>query len=123
MRLRDTDLATARSRARQLGTVRVGAGLALLARPRLLSGALGLSGREPASSWLPRLVAIREVALGTGALAASRPTADPWPWLMTIAAVDGAEAAVLALGSSGRRWTSLVDPHSSRPIWAAPQWP
>lgn len=86
---------TARARARQLGLTRVGAGLAILTRPQLLAGALGL-GNSDAARWLPRLLAVREVALGVGATAASRDKADPWPWLMTIAAVDGAEAAVLA---------------------------
>lgn len=98
VRLRDADLDTARSRARQLGAMRIGAGLLLVLRPQLLAGSLGLAGGGPASSWLPRLVAVREVALGAGAIAASRPNTDPWPWLMTIAAVDGAEAAVLTAG-------------------------
>jgi hypothetical protein len=98
VRLRDADLDTARNRARQLGAMRMGAGLLLVLRPQVLAAFLGLAGGEPASSWLPRLVAVREVALGAGAVAASRPNADPWPWLMTIAAVDGAEAAVLAVG-------------------------
>ena len=78
-----------------LGLTGVGAGLALLIRPQLLSGALRL-GDSDAVRWLPRLLAIRELALGVGATAASRDKADPWPWLMTIAAVDGAEAVVLA---------------------------
>lgn len=102
IRLRDADMPTARGRARQLGIVRIAAGLLLMLEPRLLSGALGISGRDAASTWLPRLVAVREVALGTGAVAASRPPADPWPWLMTIAAVDGAEAVVLAAGLQRR---------------------
>ena len=37
----------------------------------------------------PRLLAVLEIALGTGAVASLRADADPWPWLMTIAAVDG----------------------------------
>jgi len=93
--LSDADDDTARARARQLGLTRIGAGLAILIRPQLLIGALGL-GNSDAARWLPRLLAVREIALGVGATGASRDNADPWPWLMTISAVDGAEAAVLA---------------------------
>lgn len=89
--LRDADDATARARARQLGLTRAGAGLALLIRPRLLTGALRFEDSD-AARWLPRLLAVRELALGVGATAASSDKADPWPWLMTIAAVDGVEA-------------------------------
>ena len=94
-RLRDADIETARSRARQLGAARIGAGLVLLARPRFLAGALGWDDGGRGSAWLPRLVAVRELCLGVGAVASSRADADPWPWLMTIATVDGAEGAVL----------------------------
>jgi hypothetical protein len=41
------------------------------------------------------MLAVRELAVGTGTVAASRSTADPWPWLMTVSAIDGAEALVL----------------------------
>jgi hypothetical protein len=94
VRLRDADDTAARGRARRLGAVRIGAAAALLARPRLLAAALGLPD-SGAGRVLPRLVAIREVALGVGAVASSRRTADPWPWLTAIASVDGAEAVVL----------------------------
>lgn len=93
--LRAADDPTARSHARRMGTTRIMAAAALLVRPRLLTGALAL-GREDAATWLPRLLAVRETALGIGAVAASRDESDPWPWLMTIAAVDGAEAALIA---------------------------
>jgi len=100
------DLETAQARARQLGLTRIAAGVALLARPQLLTGALGLDSENESARWLPRLMAVREIALGVGTLVASRRSADPWPWLMTIAAVDGAEAAVLALALRGH----AVDP-------------
>jgi hypothetical protein len=103
--LRDADVGRARNRARQLGPTRIAAGVALLLRPQLLAGALGLSTGQ-AAHWLPRLLAVREIALGIGAVASSRGDADPWPWLMTIAAVDGAEAAVLAAALRQR----AVDP-------------
>ncbi len=93
--LRDADLATARRRAGQLGPTRIAAGVVILLRPQLLAGALGLNKGGAAEGWLPRLLAVREIALGVGAQVSSRANADPWPWLMTIAAVDGAEAAVL----------------------------
>jgi hypothetical protein len=41
------------------------------------------------------MLAVREITIGTGTLAASRPGADPWPWLMTVPTIDGAEALVL----------------------------
>jgi hypothetical protein len=63
--------------------------------PQLLTAALGLSGAGKAGWWLLRMLAVREIALGTGTVAASRPNADPWPWLMTVSAIDGAEALVL----------------------------
>jgi hypothetical protein len=95
VRLRDADLELARSRARQLGATRIVAGLVLLIRPQLLTAALGLSAAGEAGWWLSRLLAVRELAVGTGAVSASRSVADPWPWLMTVSAIDGAEALVL----------------------------
>jgi len=95
VRLRDADLELARSRARQLGTTRIVAGLVLLTRPQLLTAARGLSAAGEAGWWLSRMLAVRELAVGTGAVAASRSTADPWPWLMTVSAIDGSEALVL----------------------------
>jgi hypothetical protein len=103
--LRDADDATGRARARQLGTVRMGAAAALLLCPSLLTGALGL-GDSHTARLLPRLLAVRELALGVGATAASRGNADPWPWLMTIGAVDGAEALILMSALRNR----TVDP-------------
>jgi hypothetical protein len=97
VRLRDADLELARSSARQLGAARVVAGLVLLVRPQLLTTALGLSDAGEAGWWLSRMLAVRELAVGTGAVAVSRSTADPWPWLMTVSAIDGAEALVLLI--------------------------
>jgi hypothetical protein len=95
VRLGEADLESARGRARQLGATRILAGVALLVRPQLLTAALGLSGAGKAGWWLSRMLAVREIAVGTGTVAASRPDADPWPWLMTVSAIDGAEAVVL----------------------------
>ena len=74
VRLRDADLVLARSRARQLGATRIVAGLVLLTRPQFLTAALGLSAAGEAGWWLSRMLAVRELAVGTGALAASRST-------------------------------------------------
>jgi len=95
LRLRDADLESARSRARQLGATRIVAGLVLVLRPQLLTAALGLSAAGEAGWWLSRMLAVREIAVGTGTVAASHRGADPWPWLMTVSAIDGAEALVL----------------------------
>jgi hypothetical protein len=43
VRLRDADLESARGKARQLGATRVLAGIVIVARPQLLTAALGLS--------------------------------------------------------------------------------
>jgi hypothetical protein len=98
VRLADADLETASGRARQLGATRILAGVVLLVRPQLLTAALGLAGAGKAGWWLSRMLAVREVAVGTGTATASRPAADPWPWLMTVSAIGGAEALVLLGG-------------------------
>ena len=95
VRLRDADAELARSRARQLGGTRIVAGAVLLIRPQVLTSALRLSAAGGAGWWLCRMLAVREIAVGVGTVAASRPAADPWPWLMTVSAIDGAEALVL----------------------------
>lgn len=107
MVLRDADVATTRGRARALGITRIGAGLLLTVKPRLLTGALGWDDESSGATWLPRLVAVREMCLGAGAMdAASRRDADPWPWLMVISTVDGLEGLLL-LAALARR---AVDP-------------
>ena len=63
---------------------RISAGLVLLVRPRLLGGALGWNDGDRESTWLPRLVAVRELGLGIGAVSSWHRDADPWPWLMTM---------------------------------------
>ena len=93
--LRDADLELARSGARQLGATRSVAGLVLLIRPQLLTAALRLSDAGEAGWWLSQLLAVCELAVGPGAVAASRSTPDPWPWLMTVSVIDGAQALVL----------------------------
>jgi hypothetical protein len=77
VRLRDADLELARSRARQLGATR------------------GLSAAGRAGGWLSRMLAVREIAVGIGTMQQHADDADPWPWLMTVSAIDGAEALVL----------------------------
>jgi hypothetical protein len=95
VRLRDADLELARSRARQLGATRIAAGTVLLLWPQLLTAALGLSAAGRAGGWLSRMLAVREIAVGIGTVQQHARDADPWPWLMTISAIDGAEALVL----------------------------
>jgi hypothetical protein len=102
VRLRDADLELARSRARQLGATRIVAGIVLVVRLQLLTAALGLSAAGEGAWWLSRMLAVREIAVGTGTVAASRSSADPWPWLMTVAAIDGAEALVLLIALRGK---------------------
>jgi hypothetical protein len=70
-------------------------GTLMLARPRVLPKMLGLDGGSPALRWLPRLLAIREIAFAVAAVAASARAENPLPWLCPLAAVHGAEAIVL----------------------------
>jgi hypothetical protein len=93
VRLRDADFELARSRARQLGATRIVAGLVLLIRPQLLTATLGLSDAGEAGWWLSRLLAVCELAVGPGAVAASRSTADPWPWLVDVSDADHSRVA------------------------------
>jgi hypothetical protein len=122
MRLRDADLELARSRARQLGATRIVAGIVLVVRPQLLAAALGLSSAGEAGWWLSRMLAVREIAIGTGTVAASRPSADPWPWLMTVSAIDGAEALVLLIAGrpsiSRAAGRSLPQMPAARRLWS-----
>jgi hypothetical protein len=67
----------------------------MLARPRVLATMVGLDGESSAVRWLPRLLAVRELALGVAAFSASRRTGNPLPWLCTLAVIDAAEAIVV----------------------------
>ena len=88
----------ARTSARHVGTARIAAGALMLARPLVLPKMLGLDDAGPALRWLPRLLGIREIAVGVAAVAASSRTENPLPWLCTLGAIDGAESIVVFAG-------------------------
>src|SRR3954468_20843013 len=80
--------------AAQLGAVRVGLGVAMLARPLLLPRPLGIdavtAGRV---DWLVRMAGARDLALGAGTLAASK-TGGQRSWVAAGLASDVADAVV-----------------------------
>jgi hypothetical protein len=101
-RLAIAGLPQVRQRARVLGLTRVAVAGLMLFRPALLPSLLGLRADATPTPWLPRLLAVRELVIGTNALASSRPDRDPLPALLTISAVDGAEAVVILAALSRR---------------------
>jgi hypothetical protein len=84
--------------ARQVALVRVALGAALLAAPVPAARSLGLdSGTARRTSWLLRMTAARDAALGAGALTAlAGGSDDAARWLAAGAASDLADAVVVA---------------------------
>jgi hypothetical protein len=82
--------------ARLLAAGRLVIAAAALAAPvpavRLLGGDTATAGRV---TWLTRMMAIRDAAIGTGALAATRATGPAGPWLLAGAVSDAVDAAVV----------------------------
>ena len=97
-RLARSDIAAARRSARQLGLTRAAFGLAMLLRPTLLVTALGIrDAAGPSARWLPRLLAVREIALGMGLTVSSRGDGNPYAGLITLSLIDAGEAVILLL--------------------------
>jgi hypothetical protein len=83
--------------ARQLAAGRVGAAAAFLAAPIPALRLLGVDTATAARvSWLTRMMAIRDGALGVGALLAGHRGGDPAPWLLGGAVSDAVDAVVIA---------------------------
>ena len=76
--------------ARGLGWFSIGLGLAELLAPRMLTGQMGMEGKES----LLRLYGAREMAAGIGILASD----NPGPWLWGRVAGDALDLATLATG-------------------------
>jgi hypothetical protein len=90
-----------RSAAVLLAAGRVGAGVAMLARPRTLPASLGVDSATAARvSWITRMLGAREVALGAGTLLALRrgePARESArDWILGCALSDAVDAAVFA---------------------------
>jgi len=80
-----------------VGTITLGVGVALLARPELATGPLGLTGREADV----RIVGVADLIAGHGLLRC-RPA---WPWMVGRAALN---VAMLARSGPGRRTFAIL---------------
>ena len=98
------DLLEPRTLARLIGTGRVLLGGAFLAAPVASTRALGLdSATAKRVSFLARMMAARDVAIGAGTAAASRPGGRPGGWLLAGAFADAADAVVIVGALKNKR--------------------
>jgi hypothetical protein len=80
----------------QLAAGRTAAGAVILALPVLSARLLGAdSATAKRVSWLTRMMAVRDAAIGAGGLAAARGTGSPGPWIIAGAVSDTVDAIVL----------------------------
>ena len=76
----------------------------LLAAPETGTGLVGLDAATARRvSWLTRMAAVRDAALGVGGVVAARRGADPVPWLVGGAAADAVDAVVIGQALRARR--------------------
>lgn len=93
--------AAARVQPQHLALARVGIGAAMIARPRLVPGVLGVDSATSARmGWSTQMLGVREVALGAGAVVAFRSMDRPAArlWLAAGMLCDTADA--LAIGGA-----------------------
>ena len=84
------------SLARQLGFARAGLGIGLLAAPGSVAALAGIdTGTARRMTWLTRMTAVRDLALGVGTLAALR-RGDAGRWLAVGVAADLGDLVILA---------------------------
>jgi hypothetical protein len=82
---------------------RVAGAIAAFARPEALPRLLGVDrGTARRATFLVRLVAAREAAIGLGALHALKTGRDVRPWLVAQAVADAADAVALAAATRER---------------------
>lgn len=80
----------------QLSVGRTAAGAAILALPVLSARLLGAdSATAKRVSWLTRMMAVRDAAIGAGGLAAARGNGSVAPWIVAGAVSDTVDAIVL----------------------------
>jgi hypothetical protein len=95
--------------ARQLAAGRVVMAAAALAAPvpaaRILGTDTATAGRV---TWLTRMMAVRDGAIGAGGLAATRGSGSAAPWLLAGAVSDAVDAAVLAVALRQGRIKGVV---------------
>jgi hypothetical protein len=93
--------------ARSTAAARVGFGVALLARPELLTAPwIGRDATRPGPKVLARAVGARDLALGAGALACE--SRDLRLWLAASLIADGADLALTATAGSALPLTGRV---------------
>lgn len=91
-----------------LGAGRVAIGAWMLGRPGGLGRFLGVDRvTAERTTWLTRMVAAREVALGAGTLAAVRRGGAVGPWLVAQAVADAGDAVAIAGGLRRRQVRAL----------------
>jgi hypothetical protein len=87
-----------------MGLVRIIVGLTATGAPVLSARVVGSdSATARRVTWLTRMMAGRELAVGLGALTASRRGTDAAPWLLFGAVADGVDAAAFILALRQRR--------------------
>jgi hypothetical protein len=97
-RLATWDIQAARQAARTSGSTRVAVGGVFAARPQLFARLLhGCPSPDPTTRLQIRIFAVREIALGLGALTAAVANRDVRRWLLVLSLVDTGEALVLPL--------------------------
>jgi len=95
--------------ALQLAAGRTAAGALILALPVLSARLLGAdSATAKRVSWLTRMLAIRDAAIGAGGLAAVRGTDSAAPWILAGAISDAVDAMVLTHAVRQRRANRLT---------------
>jgi hypothetical protein len=96
------------SMARQLALGRVVLAAAFLAAPVPTVRAIGAdTATAQRVSWLTQMMAVRDGALGVGAMAAGR-NGDPRPWLLGGAVSDAMDAVVIAGAIKQGRLSGIV---------------
>jgi hypothetical protein len=92
-----------------LGRARAVVGIAALALPGLLNRVmLGAGAATPHARALTRMLGIRDLALGVGALTSVKEATQAPEWVSMGAAADGVDALVFALLRDGPRRAKLV---------------
>jgi hypothetical protein len=94
----------ARAGTAVVGAARVAFGLGMAVRPEIVPRTLGVdSVSARRMSWLVRMCAVRDVALGAGGLHAAATGRDVRPWLGAQACSDAGDAVALGLALRDRQ--------------------
>lgn len=89
---------------RSLAVARIAFGAVVLARPAMLARGMRVdSATARRTTWLARMFASREIALGAATLLALRGDGNHRPWLAANAAIDALDAAALLVAARQRQ--------------------